>query len=310
VFFVLLGAIPLAVQANVLDRDLVSRAWQLWPLLIVGGGVGLLLRRTRFEFVGGLIAAGTVGIIGGGLLAGSGLGGIGFGCGNDNGKPFAASQGTLANGSVDLTFNCGTLAVTTAPGSGWALSGSSDNGDQPRVDASANRLAISGRNRSFFGFGARDQWTLQLPQDPTLDVGLTLNAGEGTLALPGAHLANVRVQGNAGSVTVDLSQAASVGTVDVHVNAGSAKVPLPNASVSGTFQGNAGTIAFCVPEGVGISINANDTIVSSTNFAEQGLVKSGDTWQSPNFATAVNRATLTASANAGTITLNPKDGCR
>jgi hypothetical protein len=310
VFFILLGAIPLAVQANVLDRDLVSRAWQLWPLLIVGGGVGLLLRRTRFEFVGGLIAAATVGVIGGGLLAGSGLGGIGFGCGNDTGKPFATTQGTLQNGSVDLTFNCGTLALTTAAGSGWTLSGSSDDGDQPKVEASGNRLAISGRNRSFFGFGARDQWSLQLPQDPLLDVGLTLNAGSGTLAFGGAHVGTLRIQGNAGSVTVDLNETASVGRVEVHVNAGSAKVALPNASVTGSFQGNAGTIAFCIPEGVGISIDANDNIVSSNNFAEQGLTRSGNTWQSANYGTATNRATLTASANAGTITLNPRDGCR
>jgi hypothetical protein len=308
--FVLLGAIPLAVQAKALDPDLVGHAWQLWPLLIVGGGISLLLHRSRFEPAGGLLVAATVGVIGGGLLAGSGLGGIGFGCGNDAGRPFASSQGTLGGGSVDVQFNCGTLAIGTTPGSSWSLSGSSDDGDLPRVDASATRLAIEGRNRSFVGFGARDQWNLLLPQDPTLDVGVVLNAGSGRLELPGAHLGTLRVQGNAGSVAVDLSSAARVTQIDVRVNAGSARVALPSATLTGTLQGNASTIGICVPEGVGISILAKDTIVSSNNFAEQGLTRSGDTWQSANFAAAANRVTLTASANAGTIALNPKDGCR
>src|SRR4029079_17884090 len=44
IFFVLLGAIPLAVRAGLLDRALVGQWPLLWPVLLIGWGLGLLLR--------------------------------------------------------------------------------------------------------------------------------------------------------------------------------------------------------------------------------------------------------------------------
>ena len=61
IFFIVLGGIPLLVQQGLIDRDLAARAWQLWPLLIIAAGVGLLLRRTSLEFLGGLVVAAAAG---------------------------------------------------------------------------------------------------------------------------------------------------------------------------------------------------------------------------------------------------------
>ena len=47
VFLILAGAIPLLVRSGYLDADQVGRLWQLWPLILVGIGVGLILGRTR-----------------------------------------------------------------------------------------------------------------------------------------------------------------------------------------------------------------------------------------------------------------------
>ena len=108
IFFVLLGVVPLLVQAGVVDRDAVAKSWQLWPLLIVAAGIGLLLRHTSFEFAGGMVGAAIFGLMLGGVLAvGPDLGTFGRGCGNDAGRAFAAQQGTLTNGDVDVEFNCG-----------------------------------------------------------------------------------------------------------------------------------------------------------------------------------------------------------
>src|SRR4051812_7227969 len=94
VFFIVLGAVPLLVQANAVDRDLVARSWQLWPLLIVGAGLGLLLRRTAFDFAGGLVAAATFGLMLGGLFAvGTDFAGFSRACGSDAGTAFPAQQG-------------------------------------------------------------------------------------------------------------------------------------------------------------------------------------------------------------------------
>ncbi len=313
VFFILLGVIPLAVQANVLDRDVVARSWQLWPLLIIGAGVGLLLRRTALAFAGGLIAAATFGLMLGSLLAvGSDFSGLGRSCGGDSGTAFPATQGTLSNGRVRLEFACGDLTVGTASASGWALTGTSKDGALPRIDSSADRLSIRSRdaNVGFMGFGNRQAWAVTLPQDPTLDLDVQLNAGSSTLGLAGAHLGTLDVQGNAGSVTVDLGAVAAVQRVQVQVNAGSARIALPAASLTGDFQVNAGSIAFCVPQGTGLRITAADNLTASNNFADQGLSKSGNTWESSDYPSATSRITLSTSANAGSLTLNPKDGCR
>jgi hypothetical protein len=120
----------------------------------------------------------------------------------------------------------------------------------------------------------------------------------------------VTVQANAGSTTIDLSSAAAVARLDVQMNAGSARISAPNATLTGTFGVNAGSISFCVPEGVGVRINGPDNLTAANNFAERGLTKVGASWESSNYAAASNRFTITASANAGSLTLNPREGCR
>ncbi len=83
VFLILAGAVPLAVRSGYLSDDQIGRLWSLWPLILVGIGVGLILSRTPFAFVGGLIVAATVGLMVGGLLS-TGVGAFSTGaCGTD-----------------------------------------------------------------------------------------------------------------------------------------------------------------------------------------------------------------------------------
>ena len=81
VFLLILGAIPLAVSQGWITRETVSHAWDLWPLILIGIGIGLILRRTPVHFVGGLLVAATFGTIFGAVLAG-GLSVGAFGCAN------------------------------------------------------------------------------------------------------------------------------------------------------------------------------------------------------------------------------------
>lgn len=145
VFFILLGAVPLAVQAGIVDEDVVSRAWQLWPLFIVAAGAGLLLRHTAFHWVGGLLAGATFGLIFGSLLAvGANFAGS---CGSGNGTAFTQQQGQVGpNATVGVDFTCGELAIATATGSAWTLNGTSDGAAAPRVDANGTSLQVRSPN--------------------------------------------------------------------------------------------------------------------------------------------------------------------
>lgn len=313
-FFIVLGAIPLAVQQGLLDRDLAARAWQLWPLFIVAAGIGLLLRRTSLEPLGGVIAALTAATMLGGLIAvGLDLGDIGRACGGNDGRAFTGQQGTLgASARVKLDLSCGDLTVATAAGSDWSLGGTSTSGDAPEVSTAADEVTIESRERGgFFVFGAsnRDAWTVTLPTGPTIDLEVDVNAGSGQFTLTGAKLERAQFDGNAASLRIDLTDS-SISRLDVDVNAGSARIVLPNASMTGSFDANAGSVAFCVPDGVGIRVSTNDNITGANNFGERGLTKSGSAWETAGFSGATNRIDLTTNANAASITLNPEEGCR
>src|SRR3954463_14495743 len=119
--FILIGAVPLAVQAGVLDAELVARWPALWPLVIVAVGLSLLLTRTPAAWLGTLAVALVVGTMVGGLLA-TGLGEVPnlAGCGGGDATAFVTQSGTLTDGArVDVEFNCGNLTVRSGAGSGW-----------------------------------------------------------------------------------------------------------------------------------------------------------------------------------------------
>src|SRR3972149_1043416 len=88
VFLILVGAIPLAVNAGYLAADQVGDWWRNWPLILVGIGIGIILSRTVVSWLGGLGVAATFGLMVGSLVASGISGGGGFpmiGCGGDGG---------------------------------------------------------------------------------------------------------------------------------------------------------------------------------------------------------------------------------
>jgi len=314
VFLILAGAIPLAVRAGYITDDQLGRFWDLWPLILIGIGVGLILSRTRFGFVGGLIVAATIGIMVGGLLS-AGVNGFSAGsCSSDaTTAAFPAGDGTFAStGDVQLHLDCGDLTIGTAHGSAWHLEGADTKGVGPIVGSSASSLDIRSRNvngSSFLGFGDHGLWRLTLPTSPQLRLDLHLNAGRATAGLGGATLDEIGLQMNAGSATMDLGSVAAIKTIDLHLNAGSLGLTLPNLSMTGSIQANAGAVRLCAPAGAGLRLTTGESIIASYDYAGHGLVQDGNTWTTPGFDSATVRIALDTSANAGSFSLDPEEGC-
>lgn len=312
VFFILLGAVPLAVRQGLVPADAVSRAWTLWPLLLIAAGIGLLLRRTPFEFVGGLLTAATLGLIGGALIAG---GAIPFGgCSSDRDTTaFPAQRGDLAGrATVSLTLNCGDLTVQTADGSTWTLEGVDQGGQVPTIDAGPDRLRVSSATRTGINvLGAPDRWTVTLPTAPTLDLQARVNAGSGRLDVRSARLGGVDVVVNAGALTLDLSRAVAIEQLSVQLNAvGDSEIKLPNLSLHGAIRANAaGDVRLCPPPGAGLRLAANDNLTASNNYAARGLSRVGGAWETPGFASAAVRIDLETTANAGSFDLEQEGNC-
>jgi hypothetical protein len=315
VFLILAGSIPLAVRAGYLTEAQVDRLWELWPLILVGIGVGLILSRTRFDFIGGLIVAATFGVMVGGLLTGR-FGPIPTGAcsGGTGDAAFAAQEGTIdaSAGTVDIQLDCGDLSIEIAEGSGWRVAGADATGAGPDVTSRADGLTVrshDGEGGPFDFLGKPAAWRIVLPEIPRLDLNVETNAGEATIDLDGATLGAFDLALNAGAVTVDLGSARQVETLDIGLNAGSMGLTLPNLSLTGTIEANAGSVRLCAPPGAALKLVTGESFVSSYDYDGHGLIHDGDTWTTPGFDTATVKIELQTEANAGTFVLDPEDGC-
>jgi hypothetical protein len=315
VFFILLGAVPLAVRANAVDPELVGRWPTLWPVLFIGWGLGLLLRATAIDWLGGLVVAVTLGLMGGSALATGFSGGPIFsGCGAGSGQPFQASQGVLAKGGhVQIDFNCGTLDVNTTDGDGWSVSGVSRDGRAPVIETepSGASVSIKGPERGFDFTGGRTAWTVAVPSSADVDLGLTLNAGDGHVNLKGALVNGLNYTLNAGSLDLDLSGAEALPRDGLHgtVNAGRATVLLPAFDGSLGLSLNAGSLTVCVPAGTPLEVHWSGTLASN-DLDQAGLVKSGDNvWTTVGLDASAAHVALEVSANAGSFSLQLGGSC-
>jgi hypothetical protein len=150
---------------------------------------------------------------------------------------------------------------------------------------------------------------VRLPTANRLDLELKVDAGSAVADLGGARLGTVDVQLNAGQATVILRDVAEIDGIDVGSNAGSLGLYLPSITTTGSIEANAGSVRICAPEGVALRLHTGDSLLSSYDFGSSGLVQTGDGWETPGYDTAVTRIELRIEANAGSIRLDPEEGC-
>ena len=306
VFFIVLGAVPLAVREGLLDPDVVRRAWELWPLILVGIGVGLILARTRAAVLGGLIVAVTFGLMGGALIAtgfnpGIGFTTCGFGPGNE-GTPFAEQRGSFTrDATVRMEMSCGSVQATGTDGDGWTVSGLSDDGRPPEIRRDDGQLVVVAPNRTGPGIGNdASSWQVTLPRAGAVRLGVAVNAGSAEVDLAGMTVPAIDASGARGTTSLTAS-----------VNAGSLVLLLPRApgdTLRGDVSVNAGSASICTPDGVALRVHSDESL-GSVDVGDRGLVREGDTWSTPGFDGASTRIEITVSANLGSITLDPEDGC-
>jgi hypothetical protein len=315
VFFVVAGAVPLAVQLGLAPATVLDRWWSFWPLLLVGIGLGLVLTRTPLEMLGGLIVSGTLGLMAAGILT-SGFGGIGDlpsgVCGpGGGGTPFEPRSGRFdGDASVRIELDCGTVEIDTTGDDTWSVEGVDEAGRGPQVEADAQNLRVAPPDKDLGAFlGERDRWVVTLPTSTRLDLRLRVNAGSAVANLGLARLGVADVELNAGQATVDLRESSSVDELKIGLNAGGLGLYLPNVSTTGSVEANAGSVRMCAPEGVALRLRTDDSVLSSYDFGSSGLVQTGDAWETPGYDTAVTRIELRIRANAGSIRLDPEEGC-
>jgi hypothetical protein len=306
VFFVLLGLVPLAVRGGLLSSDLVGRWPLLWPFLLIGWGLGFVLRARPGAWLGGALVAITLGLMGGGAIA-TGFGGIPSvtSCGGDGAaRTFEERRGTFnSSPRMSVSFDCGILNVATTDGAEWIVSGGDPDGRGPTVVNPNGPVELRSPDRRGTIFdGARGQttWNLSLPRTPNLDLGFTINAGHGTVDLSGAMLTTVNLTVNAGALDVDLQRAEVVPhSLNATVNAGTVTIAMPAFDGTASLSLNAGKLTACVPRDAALRVSWSGALASN-DLDSSGLVKvDADTWTTAAFDAGQPHLELDVSANAG-----------
>jgi hypothetical protein len=311
VFFIALGAVLLAGQGDAVDGDVIAQAARLWPVLLIALGVGLLLRRTRFDVAGGMIAAAIPGLVLGGMLVAApvAVAEVGPACNGVEPASLVSREGSFDGAaSVDLRLRCGDVTVTTGSGSTWHLETGNGTGATPVVDATADRLSVAssftGRPLGFVR--GSDVWRLTLPVARRMDLAASVEAGQGRFDLRGAQFGTVELVVNAGEANADLAEA-TLERLTAHVNGGAASLRLPADDFTADLTVNAGALQICAPSDLGLRVRSEGTLTATT-YA--GLVRGDSTWESPGYATAIHHADVTISANVAGVEVNPMGGCK
>jgi hypothetical protein len=307
VFFIVLGAVPLAYSQGAVSVSTLSDAWRLWPLVLVGIGLGIVLYRSPAAFIGGLVVAACLGMVLGSLL----VVGPQFGCGHASGSSrMLAYDGSFGGpGRVELNLQCGSASVTGSSDASWHVRASNTVGNDASVSWTSTSLSVNSSHQgNWFVNRGDDHWDVSLPSGAD-SLSASIDAGDATFSLAGVNLRSASFSLNAGSLRLDLTNG-RVGSFSLSTNAGSSRVTLDgSSSTSGSISTNAGSTAICAPSGLGLRIRSSESL-GSNNFASAGLVRVGGTWQTSGYDTATYRADFSVSTSVGSVALNPAGGCK
>ena len=308
IFFIVLGAVPLAYHQGAVGHSVLGDAWRLWPLILVGLGLGLVLSRTPAFFVGGTIVAVCLGLVLGSALAV----GPNIGCGtNDQNSATVSQSGTFEGpSSVELDLQCGSATVTASVDGQWHVAASNSAGKAAQVSSNAGWLRVASATTDGWQFDrGTDDWRVALPAGSQIDLTSSLDMGDASFNLASVNLASARFSLNLGSLHVDLS-GARVGTLSVSTNLGAAYVTLDGSSdLTADLKTNLGSLEVCLPADLGVQVTASDSL-SSNDFSGTGLVQVGQSWQTPGYDLATHKANLTIETSLGSLKLRPAGGCK
>lgn len=326
VFLVALGGVPLAVEQGWLTSDVVGDLLKVWPLILVGIGLGLMLRWTILAWLGGAIVAATFGIIFGALAAAAPDDGLSSwqgivpaialgACGSADGGQ-ATADGDLASATsfaVDVRLSCARLDMSRGAGATWNASARHAGDVEPAIAGTPSELHLSQRGTDevfVLGHEARTDWLVELPASATLSLAARLDATDGEIDLDGAPVADVAATLNASDLRLDLTDTSGPTPLglDLALNASSVRLVLPAGSVSGQAKLNASSLDICLPQGAAARIGLT-AVLASDDLSDAGLVRSGDAWQTEGYDAAPARVDLSITSTVSSVSIERPEVC-
>lgn len=264
----------------------------LWPLLLVVGGIELIVAR-REPWVALALELGVV-ALGVALVATQPYGLLSPLVGGSAGSSFTVPRG--ATHTMSLRVDGGAGSYTIAGGASSLVEARSDGGEiSVRDDRRGDLADVRVQPVSFgdvFRFGGT----------PPVNVDVRTANDVPT---------SLRVSGGAGDFTVDLR---GMQVQDARVDTGASRLeltlPTPSGDIPVRVSAGAATVTIVVPDAVEARITTSGGVISTSTVNPRlgassiaSIARSGSTVETPGYASAKDRVTVTVSAGASSITI-------
>lgn len=148
----------------------------------------------------------------------------------------------------------------------------------------------------------RNEWDLKLNEEVPIEMNINLGAGRSNLALGTLALTSLRIDGGAGSVSLDLSGSQGLSQLDFDMGAGEVTIDLTGKwqnDLDASLHGGFGDINVTLPSDVGVIVDV-ETGVGRVNASN--LNRDEDTYT--NDAYGVSEVTLRIDIDGGVGSIN------
>lgn len=287
ILLIIVGVLILLGNFGWMSWDVLVRLAYLWPVLLVAIGVDMLTRR-RYQLlvwgaavvVGALLFAYDVGGVGGRVVWGTPAGEL---------RTVSHSLGGARDADVTINPSVGTLRLSDVSAGDQLVQGTVRTGRGEtlvddfthRGDTAVLRLTSDQRPGINIGSGGRRVWELQLTRSVPIALAVKTGVGSAHLDLQGAQLTSLQVEAGVGEVNATLPNAGDY-RADFKAGVGALHITVPRAVAA----------RVTVHSGLG-AVHVNGT-----------FDRSGDTYETPGYASATDRVALSVDGGLGQITID------
>lgn len=287
ILLIIVGVLILLSNFGWMSWDVLLRIVNLWPVVLVAIGVDLLTRR-RYQavvwgaalVVGALLFAYDSGGVGGTVIWGTPAGEL---------RTVSHSLTGAQAADVTISTSVGALRLSSGTSGDQLVTGTVRTGrgetlvDQltHRGDTAVLRLISDQRPGVNIGGAERREWDLQLTRDVPVALDVKSGVGRSILDLQRTQLSSLQMEAGVGEVNATLPDSGSY-RADFKAGVGAMHITIPAAVAA----------RVTVHSGLG-AVRVNGT-----------FERSGDTYQSPGYASASNRVDVNVDGGLGQITVD------
>ncbi len=276
--------------------------FSLWPLILIAVGLHIILVR-RFPIISALAVSLT-------LAIGVGLAYLSFWeepSDGDTSRQYGISSNRSELLELEVNFGAGSLVIDSivSPDEGELLMAHFNNlgayVDDRDVENGTGVILSSVDTPGVRLKDAGAEWKSQIDL-----FGLFHAVGNlrwDVRISPEIAEVILDIEGGAANIDLDLTNL-NIKTLDMDIGAADLNISLPTNAGHTTVYIDAGAadIDISVPDGVAALIES-DSSISSIDIDESRFPKTGEAWQSPNYATAANTVEINIDAGASSVSI-------